>query len=564
MSPATAAALCCLAGGLAAESWNEPKASQTLSAVALLVGVGVLLSYSVTRVDIISSWVIAHFFDFHPAAPSRTSVATAACITALSSDTIGKATRRQLLLTMLPVLVGWLLLRAVQLGQMHTAAAFAVLIVLTIVPLALMILRDARMLTAFERERARHLVVQQNVQLELQDKLQRQARELTAQALEKANTEAALYRSQRLEAVGQLTGSIAHDFNNLLMTISGNLEIAARVLPANQRALPYLEKAKRAVTQGAKLTQKLLAFSRIQDLYVRPVELDPVLHNARSLIGNALGAKIDIQLDLQTDGLWTSTDPDQLELAILNLALNARDAMSEGGLLTIASRPVTDDRGVGNSGAGYISVTVVDTGTGMSEETAARATEPFFTTKETGRGSGLGLAQVDGLLRQCQGSVRIQSQLGKGTTIELLLRAATVDSPSPTSADEEIRWVRRKESTTRRGVILVIDDDPDVRQVIVEALRDTGYEVFEASDGHEGLNLLTRVAPDLAIVDFIMPGLNGAQVAARAQQLIPRLQVIFVSGYFDTAALKSIPGATVLRKPFNTSELQQAVAAALP
>ena len=640
MSPLTAAALLSLAASMAAESWQRPNAPQALSAVALVIGIAALLMYALFRADVASPWIAGHLFRFDPVRAGRTSVATAACITALaaaslikgrarttdalagssllvsglalvgyiygvrdlysiplfesmalhtataifglslgrilsqpgagwgdvirSKDGIGRATRRQLLFTMVPVVVGWLLLQAVYYSQMGIAAAIAVLIVFTIAPLAMLVLRDGRILTEFDRERATHLLLQQQAQAELQTQLKAQARELNAQALEKAHTQAALYRSQRLEAVGELTGSIAHDFNNLLMTINGNLEIASRLIHQGERTLPYLDKAKRAVAQGAKLTQKMLAFSRIQDLHLRSVQLDPILEKARSLIGNALGNRIEIQMDLQSAGTWVSTDPDQLELAILNLALNARDAMEGGGLLTIVTRRETPTVNSTTGHIEYISLTVTDTGSGMSPDTAVRAIEPFFTTKETGRASGLGLAQVDSLVRQCQGHLLIQSQEGLGTTIELRLPiAAPADAVVHTSWDGDALAKSHGTASTHRAVIVVIDDDDDVRQVISDALREAGYDVREASDGQEGLNLMSRISPQLAIVDFIMPGLNGAQVALRAKQLMPSLPIIFVSGYFDTAALRSVPDATVLRKPFNASELQQAVSAAL-
>jgi signal transduction histidine kinase len=470
-----------------------------------------------------------------------------------SHEAGGGATRRQLTFILAPPIAGGLLLRATDAHALGPGAAMAFLVIITVTPLALLILRDGRVLNAVERER------RDNAE-ELRRQLDAQARELTQVSGERAAAEAAMYRAQRMEAVGQLTGGIAHDFNNLLMAISGNLQLLLGRLAEDHPARRYANNATAATDKGAKLTSQLLAFSRTQKLNIRRVELDPVLVSARELIGTSLGPGIAVELRLRAEHCWAATDPDQLELAILNLALNARDAMPAGGSVIVESgecslrlKPESDERA-------YLSIKVIDTGEGMPPEVAGQAVEPFFTTKERGKGTGLGLAQVYGFVRQCEGDLRISSTLGQGTTIELLLPCvealATGDVATPV----------RRPSETGAGdgrLLLVVDDDDTVRGVLVETLRNAGFLVVEASDGEAGLRQIETARPGAAVIDFIMPGMNGAEVARRAQARYPGLPVVFVSGYFDTMALDGIPDAIVLRKPFDVEGLNKAVSSVL-
>ena len=378
---------------------------------------------------------------------------------------------------------------------------------------------------------------------------------------ERVKAEALVFRAQRMEAVGQLTGGIAHDFNNLLMAIDGNLQLLTKRLAEDHPARRYANNAMQATERGAKLTGQLLAFSRTQKLNVRPALIDPILFNAREILGSALGPSIEIEMKLGAKDGWAATDSDQLELAILNLALNARDAMPEGGMLSVVSGACGHRLSDEADERPYLSVKVIDTGAGMSAEVADQAVEPFFTTKERGKGTGLGLAQVYGFVRQCGGDLHIVSLPGAGTTIELLLPCvpAPAAQPKPTP-------ISKTSTPTRRGegqMILVIDDDDSVRAVLVETLRTAGFQVVEASSGQEGLERLRTVRPAAAIIDFIMPGMNGAEVARVAQRLLPDLPIIFVSGYYDTIALDGISGAVVLRKPFDVEGLHQAVTSAL-
>lgn len=390
---------------------------------------------------------------------------------------------------------------------------------------------------------------------ELNEDLERRVEEALA---ERAKAEDQLRQAQKMEVVGQLTGGIAHDFNNLLMGVRGNLELIERRVVGDERLQRYLGNAISAVDKGAKITAQLLAFSRSQRLSIRPIPVNQVLTSARDLIGNALGPNIQIHLRLSVTTLWAMGDPDQLELALLNLAVNARDAMGDGGELWIdVSEKLENDAG----GGMRVSVKVTDNGSGMTPETLSRAVEPFFTTKELGKGTGLGLAQVYGFARQCGGDLRILSRLGQGTTVEILLPCA---EDKPVDADAFLVAIDTPvKLRTGVGDLVVIDDDEGVRSVIVDALTSAGFKVSQASDGPSGLALIRQLKPAAAVIDFLMPGMNGAEVARAAQETQPDLPIIFVSGYSDTLALDGIAGAIVLRKPFNIDGLSRAVAAVL-
>ncbi|MCW6508474.1 hybrid sensor histidine kinase/response regulator [Lichenifustis flavocetrariae] len=382
---------------------------------------------------------------------------------------------------------------------------------------------------------------------------------LAAEAVEtteRRHAEEALRQSQKMEAVGQLTGGIAHDFNNLLMAISGNLQLAKRRTDDGHPARRYLDNASLAVDTGAKLTSQLLAFSRTQKLDISRVELDPVLRHARDLVSTALGPNIDVQLRLDAEGLWTMTDADQLRLAILNLALNSRDAMPEGGSLVLASGSGRGRLKPDGPEADYLWVRVVDTGCGMPADVVSKAFDPFFTTKPRGQGTGLGLAQVYGFALQSNGDLRVSSSVGAGTTIEILLpRVEALTSAAASPGESRIAPLKAGDGR----LLLVIDDDHSVRSVMVDALEAIGFKVVEAASGEEGLRLLEQIRPDAAIIDFVMPGMNGAEVGRRVQSMRPGLPIVFVSGYFDTIALDGISGAVVLRKPFDVDGLNRTV-----
>ena len=370
-----------------------------------------------------------------------------------------------------------------------------------------------------------------------------------------------LRQSQKMEALGQLTGGIAHDFNNLLTVVVGGLDIITKrtVEPKVKR---YADNALAAAERGARLTAQLLAFSRVQRLEVRPTFVAPLIQNMRPLLRNVLGPGITKEFHLDEEMMPVMADPTQLEVAILNLAINARDAMPDGGVLAFATRPLRVSGDPELDDGDYVELTVSDTGIGMPPEVADRAFEPFFTTKEVGKGTGLGLSMVYGMARQSGGAARIETAPGEGTAVKLLFRKAD-------GAAAEAVGVAAEESvgTARRGArhsILVIDDDPDVRGFIAATLEEQGYRVRQAADGREGLAKLAREKPDLVVLDFIMPGLSGAEVASRILAERPEQPILFVSGYSETAAVKrTAPDAPLLAKPFRAEALEKAVRTAI-
>lgn len=375
-----------------------------------------------------------------------------------------------------------------------------------------------------------------------------------------------LRQSQRLEAVGQMTGGIAHDFNNLLTVILGNAETFERHLPKDTPLHELAEITRVAAERGAELTNRLLAFARRQPLDPKSVDIDALIGGMRKLLVRALGEHIRIETVCGA-GLWRGmVDAAQLENALLNLSVNARDAMPDGGSLTIETRNVElDDTYVVDQAHGaaggadivpgqYIMIAVTDSGTGMDEETRMRAFDPFFTTKDVGKGSGLGLSMVYGFVRQSKGHVRIYSELGHGTTVKIYL---------PRAEDEAAPSEDRFASTSVPGgseKILVVEDDELVRNQVRAQLTSLGYNVVIANDGLQALEVLREVADfDLLFTDVVMPrGLNGRELAEQALKLYPKLPVLFTSGYADNALIhhgRLEAGAALLHKPYRKHEL---------
>ena len=368
-----------------------------------------------------------------------------------------------------------------------------------------------------------------------------------------------LRQSQKMEALGQLTGGIAHDFNNLLTVVVGGLDMISKKV-VDEKLKRYADNALSAAERGARLTAQLLAFSRVQKLEVRPTYVAPLIENMRPLLSNVLGPAVSKRFDLDRNIKPVMADPTQLELAVLNLAINARDAMPTGGTLTISTHAVAVADDPEMADGDYIELAICDTGTGMPLDVAARAFEPFFTTKEVGKGTGLGLSMVYGVARQSGGTARIESVPGEGTTVKLYFRRADDD----VEAGEELLVDRAAERTSGSSSILVIDDDPDVRDFIVASLVELGHRVSEASDGTSGLALFAAERPDLVVIDFIMPGLSGADVARRILKEVPEQRLLFVSGYSETAAItRAAPDAPLLTKPFRADALDAAVRDAL-
>jgi PAS domain S-box-containing protein len=369
--------------------------------------------------------------------------------------------------------------------------------------------------------------------------------------------EEALRQSQKMEAVGQLTGGIAHDFNNLLQGITGSLDIMqSRLAKGRTDDLgKWLEGARGSAERAAALTHRLLAFSRRQPLDPRPVPANPLISSMEDLLERTLDEKIALHLKL-ADDLWlTRCDPNQLESAILNLAINARDAMPDGGDLTIETSNVRFDNALiayqhDVQPGHYVCISVRDTGTGMSRETIARAFEPFFTTKPTGQGTGLGLSMIYGFARQSEGHAVIDSVPDEGTAIHLYLPRYRGEQ----AIDEEGAGPEAALGTDAGEVVLVVEDEPVVRGLIVEVLNDLGYRAIEACDGPEGLAVLQAPGRiDLLVTDIGLPGLNGRQVADAARLGRPDLKVLFMTGYAENAAQASgflEPGMALITKPF--------------
>jgi PAS domain S-box-containing protein len=368
-----------------------------------------------------------------------------------------------------------------------------------------------------------------------------------------------LRQSQKMEALGQLTGGIAHDFNNLLTVVVGGLDLISKKLE-DKKLKRYADNALSAAERGARLTAQLLAFSRVQKLEVRPTYVARLIENMRSLLRNVLGPGVAKRFDLDRSMVPVMADPTQLELAVLNLTINARDAMPEGGTLYFETHHVAITGDLELADGDYVELSIRDTGSGMPPEVAARAFEPFFTTKDIGKGTGLGLSMVYGVARQSGGTARIDSVPGEGTTVKLYFRQAPDSADTGKQAEvDEIAEQHRDHAS-----ILVIDDDPDVRAFIVSSLTELGHRVRAASDGLSGLNLFAAERPDLVVIDFIMPGLSGADVARHILEVAPGQRLLFVSGYSETEAIsRAAPDARLLAKPFRADTLDRAVRDAL-
>ena len=375
---------------------------------------------------------------------------------------------------------------------------------------------------------------------------------LQVEITERQNTEAALVQAQKLQAVGQLAGGIAHDFNNLLATIQGNLDLLAQTVPLEQeRQHHWIDRATGAVHRGSQLSGRLLAFSRRQRLSVDTTEVNRLISDLVPLLRTSThGQRIRIETSLSGD-LWPAMiEPSQVEAAILNLALNARDAMPDGGCLTISTTNHTLHEKEEIAAGHYVAITVTDTGTGMDEHVARRAFEPFFTTKGPS-GTGLGLSQVQRMVREVKGAVRLSSSPGEGTSVTLLLPKATA-IPKPAGSSAEPRRMRTDSK------VLVVDDDPDVLQVSAEMLRQLGYCVATAAGGFEALEALA-VHPAVVLLDYAMPAMTGLQVAAAMRERGFTGPIILATGYADLSETEQRELAALqgmLNKPYSIRDLE--------
>jgi PAS domain S-box-containing protein len=401
------------------------------------------------------------------------------------------------------------------------------------------------------------------------DRIYAVARDVTAEkaAAERLRaTEEALLQSQKMEAVGQLTGGIAHDFNNLLTGIVGSLDLLQTRLNQGRtdNVARYINAAMTSASRAAALTHRLLAFARRQPLIPKRVDVNQLVVSLEDLLRRTIGETIDLRI-VAADDLWsTLCDPNQLESALLNLAINARDAMPDGGRLTIATANARLDSVTADTPAlapgDYVCIAVTDTGVGMSPEVAARAFDPFFTTKPIGQGTGLGLSMIYGFARQSNGHVTIDSKIGQGTTVRLYLpRHHGGVAAAQASAASAAEYAATGET------VLVIEDEPVVRAVVVEMLAEQGYRTLDAVDGPSGLKILRSNARiDLLVTDVGLPGMNGRQVADQARETRPDLKILFITGYAESVAISDgflQPGMEMITKPFDLDHLAQRIRA---
>jgi PAS domain S-box-containing protein len=366
------------------------------------------------------------------------------------------------------------------------------------------------------------------------------------EALEHAQE--ALRQAQKMESLGQLTGGVAHDFNNLLTPIIGSLDLLRRSQAAGEREQRLIGAALESAERARTLVQRLLAFARRQPLQPGPVDIAALVEGMSDLIASTSGPQIRLAVDIASDLPPALADANQLELAILNLSVNARDAMPQGGRLSLTARPeaVREGHRSGLPAGSYVQLSVSDTGTGMDAETMARAIEPFFSTKGIGKGTGLGLSMVHGLASQLGGAMLLSSRVGLGTTVDLLLRVATTHP----AADAE-RAAPRIELAT--GSVLLVDDEPAVRAATGELLRDLGYRVTEVTSASEALDHLREHAVDFLVTDHLMPGMSGTDLARAVRERHPRVRILVVSGYAELEAIS--PDLPRLAKPFRQEEL---------
>ena len=392
-------------------------------------------------------------------------------------------------------------------------------------------------------------------------KITRDMTELREAQLELERSRQALFQAQKMEAVGQLTGGLAHDFNNLLTGVTGSLDLMRRRLDQGRISEldRYITAAQGATSRAAALTHRLLAFSRRQTLEPKAVDANKLVAGMEELVRRTVGPGILVQTDL-SDELWTCfCDPNQLENAILNLCINGRDAMGDGGRLIVETANAVIDADAAAQRdmppGEYVAVAVSDTGRGISPELLPRVLEPFFTTKAAGKGTGLGLSMIYGFAKQSGGQIRIYSEIGEGTTVRLYLPRHRGDAQA-----EQPKEQPAKPPAGRGETVLIVDDEPTIRMLVSDTLADLGYQAIEAADAPTGLKLLeSDVAIDLLITDVGLPGgMNGKQMADVARRRRPDLKVLFITGYTENAAISNgrlERGMHVLSKPFPMEKL---------
>ncbi|MGR9376717.1 PAS domain S-box protein (plasmid) [Rhizobium leguminosarum] len=376
----------------------------------------------------------------------------------------------------------------------------------------------------------------------------------TQRALEQAREE--LFQSQKMEAIGQLTGGIAHDFNNLLMAVLGSLEILKKRMPQDLSLTSLVDNAMQGAQRGAALTQRMLAFSRRQELHVEPIDVSGLVRGMMDMLSRSLGPLTVIETSFPVRLPTILTDPNQLEMAILNLVVNARDAMPSGGRIVLRASEESLLSGKGPLSAGrYVRIAVIDEGEGMDAKTLQQAITPFFTTKGVGKGTGLGLSMVQGLASQSGGRLVMKSSLGEGTTAELWFPVAVVEQVTEAAAERPLQ----EENAARRLRIVAVDDDGLVLMNTTLMLEDLGHTVFEAMAGPEALDILRKQQVDLVICDHAMPRMTGAQLAEAIRNEWPDMPIILATGYAEIPEGAGIVDLPRLGKPFSQAQLAEAI-----
>jgi PAS domain S-box-containing protein len=383
----------------------------------------------------------------------------------------------------------------------------------------------------------------------LEQRVEQRTADLMKEVAAREKAQEQLRQAQKMETVGQLTGGVAHDFNNLLMAVMGNLDLLRKRLPDDPRLQRLVDGALQGAERGASLTQRLLAFARQQDLRAVPVDLSGLVQGMGNLLERSLGPRVALRLDLPEGLPPARIDANQLELAILNLAINARDAMPDGGSIEIkvAKHQVQNDA-VLKPGT-YLKLSVIDTGAGMTPDILKRAIEPFFSSKPLGKGTGLGLSMVHGLVVQLGGTLELSSAVGKGSTVTMVLPIATSapEAETPAAAPQQVK---------RSAVILFVDDDPLIAMSTTEMLEDLGHRVIGASSALHALDILKSEQPiDLMVTDHVMPGMTGMELAAATRQVRPSLPILLATGYAE------LPEGTQvdlprLAKPYHQDQLR--------
>jgi signal transduction histidine kinase len=414
--------------------------------------------------------------------------------------------------------------------------------------------RKTRQLEALNAELERRVAERTAELAEANADLERRVEQRTR---EREAAIAQIHEMQKVESLGQLTGGVAHDFNNLLMAILGNLGLVSKYTADNPKVTRMIDAAIKAAERGANLTKRMLAFARRQELKPEVIDVPTLVAGTVDMLRHSLGPQIEIVTEFGPAPLTTRADPNQLELALLNLALNARDAMPDGGRLVIAARRETIRAGdvPGLAAGDYVCISERDNGTGMDEATLARAAEPFFTTKDAGAGTGLGLSMVDGLVAQSGGTMRIKSQLAAGTTIELWLPVwRGIDN----IADEEP--LRRPGACRGAYQVLLVEDDEMVAAGTMAMIEDLGHDVIEANSAASALKILegNNRKIDIVVTDHAMPGMSGTELARRIRRIWPELPVVLVTGYADLPNGPD-PSLPRLNKPYKQQDLAELI-----